>query len=101
MKLTLKDQIELVVIGDNNYEIVAPKGYPPMGTVGVKPQMVKNLVELCKQWAFETVGELKTVKDIFPEVIHEPTKEFAEQVMHKDGYNHAIRDICKRIVEAE
>lgn len=60
---------------------------------------VEKLKSSLLKIVLEAVGDRKTVGDLFPEYKHEPTKEFAEQVLHKDGYNHGIDDVRKRMEE--
>lgn len=44
-------------------------------------------------------GNKKSVADLYPEVKHEPTKEFGEAVIAKDAYNKALNDLIFQLKE--
>lgn len=50
--------------------------------------------------ALEIVGEVKSVKEIFPKSVHKHTVKFAGEVIYKAGYNQALEEIRLRLTTA-
>lgn len=68
--------------------------------LGEQSGVVEGLLKIFQDFGLECVGEEKSVKEIFPDSVAEPTSQFAMQVLAKDIYNKTKREIRYRILQS-